>query len=1189
MADVKWTPDQERAIKSRGNILVSAAAGSGKTATLSAKIMNLLRTVPDVSLTQFLIVTFTNAAAAELKERISREITKAASEDKEMLRHKRDVAGADICTIHSFCMKLIRRYFSTLDVSPDFSILDETTAENLKARAMEGVIDDCFRGDFPLGGDGGADIFTLADTVGKTRDAMGLDESMRTLAGKLEAMGYGAEKLRCYAAALLENSEKEFFDTPHGQIIRDEFTAFAAHNSKRLDYLMTEMSLSEMVLEKYMPSAAALKDYLDRIAACRGTYENMRDVVLSYEAVPLSSLSAKHKTDASEEFQVFRKEVSAKLTKLTDRYFSHSVESVNDAAKRTSKILVSCADVISEYRRRYTEMKRERGALDFTDLEELSLKLLVDAEGNPTREALEIGERYRFVFIDEYQDTNFVQDTIFRAVSGKAERFFVGDIKQSIYRFRGAEPEVFSGYRRAWSEDVDDETSHDGYPLGHSIFMSENFRCAEPVIEFANAVSRYMFPYGGIPFSEADCLRYGGVAAGDVPTEVCLIDHSRNAKGSDSVSVSEAEYVSHRIYRLIKEENYKPSDIAIILRSANTSGGEFEAALKEKGIPVKRVGGSDFAEEPEVMLCLNILRTVTNPMKDISLAGAMFSSVFGFSMEQLTMLRLGDGDRPLYASVERVAAEDTPLGEKCRNFITRLGDLRRAERGMSADRFIEHVYAELKLFDAPEVRERLFGEKHLRMLHELARSYEAGGFGGLYGFLGALDDQLEAGQLTTEGKNDENGVTIVSIHKSKGLEYRLCFLSECGKERNTMDEKRGLLFDKELGIGLRLPDPGGLVLCGNLIREALCLKMAREAAMEEMRTLYVAMTRAKERLIVTANTNVSPEEELSRAEKLSRFTDEYQVLHASRMIDIILRSLATDSRAKPIYTVIHKDTELERGESVSFEEKTAELSASPEEISRIRRNIGFVYPGAHMVNIPSKLSVSALYPTILDGEDESVSLTLDGEAVAGGDRAKVEREAMPRPRFMTGEAAVSGADRGTATHVFLQFADMERVRRDGVKRELERLVECGFVTAGMAALVNRAQAEHFAFSGIVTRMLASRKCMREFRFNVRLPAENFTDDEALKAVLAEGGEKLTVQGVFDCVFEDGDGKLVLVDYKTDYITPEEMNNREAAYRKLRERHSRQLGYYKEAVRLIFGRYPDETYLYSLPLGETVSI
>ena len=259
MADVKWTPDQERAIKSRGNILVSAAAGSGKTATLSAKIMNLLRTVPDVSLTQFLIVTFTNAAAAELKERISREITKAASEDKEMLRHKRDVAGADICTIHSFCMKLIRRYFSTLDVSPDFSILDETTAENLKARAMEGVIDDCFRGDFPLGGDGGADIFTLADTVGKTRDAMGLDESMRTLAGKLEAMGYGAEKLRCYAAALLENSEKEFFDTPHGQIIRDEFTAFAAHNSKRLDYLMTEMSLSEMVLEKYMPSAASTK------------------------------------------------------------------------------------------------------------------------------------------------------------------------------------------------------------------------------------------------------------------------------------------------------------------------------------------------------------------------------------------------------------------------------------------------------------------------------------------------------------------------------------------------------------------------------------------------------------------------------------------------------------------------------------------------------------------------------------------------------------------------------------------------------------------------------------------------------------------------------------------------------------------------------------------------------------------
>ncbi len=1189
MADVKWTPAQERAIKSRGNILVSAAAGSGKTATLSAKIMNLLRTVPDASLTQFLIVTFTNAAAAELKERIGREITKAASVDREMLRHKRDVAGADICTIHSFCMKLIRRYFSVLDVSPDFSILDEANANNMKAHAMESVVDDCFRGDFRVGLDGGADIFTLADTVGKTKDAMGLDMAMRTLAKNLDSMGYGEDKLREYAVSLEENAYREFFDTPHGQIIRDEFVSFATHNSVRLACLMAEMAESAVVVEKYMPSAAALKEYLDRIASCRGTYTDMRDVVSSYEAVPLGRLSAKDKTDAAEEFQDFRKEVTVKITKLADRYFSHSAESVTDASVRTAKIIRSCADVIGEYHRRYTEMKRERGVLDFSDLEELALKLLVDSDGNPTREALEIGERYRFVFIDEYQDTNYVQDNIFRAVSGQAERFFVGDIKQSIYRFRGAEPEVFSGYRRAWSENEDDNTVHEGYPLGHSIFMSENFRCAEPVIEFANAVSRYMFPYGGIPFSEADCLRYGGVAIGDKPTEICLIDHSKNAKGSDSVSVSEAEYVAYRIYRLIKEENYKPSDVAIILRSANTSGGEFEAALKAKGIPVKRVGGSDFAEEPEVMLTLNIFRAIDNPMRDISLAGAMFSSVFGFTMEDLTRLRLGDTECPLYSSVEKAAEEDTPLGEKCRNFTARLTELRRAERGMSADRFVEHVYAELNLFDAPEVKERLFGETHLHMLHELARSFETGVFGGLYGFLGSLDDQLESGQLTTEGKNDENGVTIVSIHKSKGLEYKLCFLSECGKERNTQDEKKNLIFDKELGIGLRLPDPGGLVLCGNLIREALCAKMAREAAMEEMRTLYVAMTRAKERLIVTANTNTSPEEELSRAANLSRFTDEYSVLHASRMIDVILRSLVNDERAKPVYTVIPKDTELEFDGKVSFESGGEETKISPEEINRIRENIAFVYPNSHMANIPSKLSVSALYPTVLDSEEESVALTVDSEEDTSAEKARHDRGAMPRPRFMTGETAATGADRGTATHVFLQFADLTLIRREGVRRELERQVEKGFITPEMASLVNRAQAEHFAHSGLVDRMLTSRKTVREFRFNVLLPAENFTDDESLKRVLSEGDEMLTVQGVFDCVFEDSDGKLVLVDYKTDYITPEEMKNREAAYRKLRERHSRQLGYYKEAVKLIFGRYPDETYLYSLPLGETVSI
>lgn len=1195
MADVKWTPAQERAINSRGNVLVSAAAGSGKTATLSAKIMYLLRNVPDVSLGQFLIVTFTNAAAAELRERIGREITKAASADKDMLRHKRDLASADICTIHSFCMKLVRRYFSLLNVSPDFAILDEITAEALKARAMESVVDDCFRGGIDPGRSGGVDIFSLADTVGKTRDAMGLDESLRELAGKLESMGYGVEKLTEYAEALEEYSAYDFFDTPHGKLILKELTSFASHYSRRLAAVMSEMAESQAVTEKYMPSAAALKEHLDRVAAFRGSYREMRGLAGSYEAVPLQKLGTKDKTEAAFEFADLRKEIATKLTKLTDRYLSHSPESVAEASVRTASVLKSCAEVIGEYRRRYTEMKKERGVLDFSDLEELALKLLVDESGNPTREALEVGEGYRFVFIDEYQDTNYVQDRIFRAVSGNAEKFFVGDIKQSIYRFRGAEPEVFSGYRRAWSEDESDVTVHEGYPLGHSIFMSENFRCAEPVIEFANAVSRYMFPYGGIPFSEADCLRYGGVAAGDTPTEICLIDRSRNEKGSEAVSVSEAEYVAYRIYRLIKEEGYAPSDIAIILRSANTSGGAFEAALKAVGIPVKRVGGSDFAEEPEVMLTLNVLRAIDNPMRDISLAGAMFSSVFGFTMEDLTLLRLDGADCPLYSSVLGRAEEDSPLGEKCRSFVNKISDLRRAERGMSADRFIEHVYAYLNLFDSPEVKGRLFGEAHLHMLHELARGYESGIFGGLYGFLAFLDDQLEAGSLTTEGKNDENGVTIVSIHKSKGLEYRLCFLSECGKERNTLDERKGVLFDKELGIGLRLPDPGGLVLCGNLIREAVCAKMAREAAMEEMRALYVAMTRAKERLIVTANTKAVPEDELAVAEKLSGFTDSYQILSATRMIDIILRSLALDSRAKPTYTLIPKDTSLEVSDSISRKSDSAESEISPEELAKIKDNISFVYPNAHMSDIPSKLSVSALYPTILDGEEESeMTLTLDGdgaghEAEKASDEAHRERGAMPRPAFMTGDTAATGADRGTATHVFLQFADLQLIRRDGVRKELERQVEKGFITAEMARLVNRAQAAHFAESEFVTRMLESRQIVREFRFNVLLPAENFTDDSELKALLARDGASLTVQGVFDCVFTDRDGRLVLVDYKTDYITPEEMADREAAYRKLRDRHSRQLGYYKEAVRLIFGRYPDETYLYSLPLGETVSI
>ena len=1194
MSKFNWTDAQRTAIESRGNTLVSAAAGSGKTATLSAKILHLLKE-EDVTLGQFLIVTFTKAAAAEMKERIGREIASASATDKKMAHHMRDVATADICTIHSFCTKIIRANFTTLGLTPDFSVADEASAEVMKARAMEDTVDDFFRGDCKIKTEGACDIFILADTIGKTKDAAGLDAELRKLYDKLISLGTNEEYLISCADKLDLARGKDFATSPWGKVIMEETAEAAAHHLNILGKIRLEMAESPIVVGKYMPAADALYDYLGRIvkAASSGTYADVKGIVTGYEVVKLGNLRAKNKTDASEAFKAEREATKKVFTKIANKYFSASEEDIDLSMERTAAVLRAAADVLRVYAQRYSTLKKERNALDFADLETYALKLLEKEDGTPTEEAYEIGRRYKFVFIDEYQDTNSVQDRIFRAVSTEAEKFFVGDIKQSIYRFRGAEPEVFSGYRRAWHEDGG-ESRIPGYPDGRSIFMSENFRCAEPVIDFVNAVSRRMFPYGGIPFSEADCLVYGGVSKCDTPVEVCLLDGSRR-KSDDEEALSEADYVAGRIRDIIKNGEYRPSDIAILLRSANYSGEDFERALKEKGVPVNRSGGSPFAEEPEVILTLDILRAVDNPMRDIPLMGAMMSSVFGFTLDDIVCVRREKLNCPLYEAIQTYAEGEGELALKCADFTQKLDSLRNSERGMPSDRFIEHMYAECELYDCYEVTSKVNGKENLRRIHDFAKGYESGVFGGLYGFLTFIDEKLATGELTSESEDGASGVTITSIHKSKGLEYPVCFFSECGKERNKKDERQSLMFDKELGLSMRLPDPGGLVMCGNPIRDAVSAKLARDSAMEEMRVMYVAMTRARERLIVTAKCSGTPEKDLAEAREALRFTDRYSVITSNRMIDHVLSALAeNESLSCRVTAVLKGGEEAEIAEiPLNYKEDSAD-EETQYNYNAIVENLDFAYAHSHMTTLPSKLAVSGLYPEVLDGslaEGERVAVIEDlGEAVDTDDSVVLpQEEDMPLPKFISGSVDYDPAEKGTSTHVFLQFADFASLRESGVRGEIERLTEAGFITPKMASMVSVAQVEKFAHSGIVERLLSSPMSVREFRFNVLLPASSFTSDEVMRERFDSDKAEITVQGVFDCVFKDADGKLVLLDYKTDAMSAYELHYPEAGREKLRLRHTRQLSYYAEAVKLLFGRAPDEVYVYSLPLGETVPI
>lgn len=1215
MGKMSWTDAQRRAIDGRGNILVSAAAGSGKTATLTAKIIALLKS-GEYELSQLLIVTFTKAAAGEMRERISRALAEEALVDGAMSRHLRDTASADICTIHSFCTKLLRENFSALGISPSFSVCDDAEAAVMKTRAMESTVDDLFSHRIDAVCDD-ASIFALADTVGATRDAARLDASLRELYDKLCSMGLDEGFLLECAERLDIAAGEDFFASPWGEVLRDRVTSAAEHYHSVLTSLASEMAKSEAVTEKYMPTARAIIDYLEHLTAAssRGSYSEMQRALSSFDPGRLGSLTAKNKTDASESFKSLRDEIKKHFTTAANRYFASSEEDISNSMRGTARCLRSCAAVLAVYSERYTAMKRERGCLDFADLEIMAYRLLVAPDGTPTEAAREISRKYRFVFIDEYQDTNRVQDSIFRAVSLESEKFFVGDIKQSIYRFRGAEPEVFTEYRELWGEsDSDDGSSGEsnsgesaasrGEACGRSIFMSENFRCAEPIVRIVNAVSRRMFPFGGIPFAEEDCLVYGGVSTCKAPVELCLLDGSRRQSADEEV-LSESEYVAERICELLRGGEYRPSDIAVLLRSANKVGDEYVRALASRGVPARLAGGSPFAEEREVILMLDILRAIDDPLRDIPLAGAMLSSVFGFTLDELIAIRRAPrsdtngspADCSVYSSVLRASDGEGALAEKCRELVERLSALRSAERGMSADRFIDHVIRECSLLDCAEVASAPCGRENMLRIRDLALTYESTAYGGLYGFLSFIDEKLAANELTVESSEAQGGVTVISIHKSKGLEFPVCFLAECGKRRNASDERAGLVLHRTLGAAMRLPDESGLVMCGNPIRDAVGLRLGEESAEEGMRVLYVAMTRAVERLFISAKCSSTPQKELSDAAERLRFEDGYSVKNAARMIDHILSAAASDPTLPLKITAVMKSDGAPAVTVLQSASDDAQCERETPNIEQIAENIAFEYQRAHMTDLPSKLAVSVLYPRLLDSDGvdgvggDAVPLAdgvfLNEDSAEEG--APAREESMPLPRFMSGSTDENPAERGSSNHIFLQFADFAAIRRDGAAAELKRLLRDGFMTERMASLVDLPKIERFAASDIVDRFLNARRAYRELRFNLPMEAELFTEDDRLRELYRRDGVKITVQGVFDCVFEDADGRLVLLDYKTDALSRYELTHREAAHDKLRRRHARQVYYYTRAASRIFERELDEVYIYSLSLGECIDM
>lgn len=1207
MSERVWTAAQRAAIDYRGkNLLVSAAAGSGKTATLTERIIRLIadsETHADIS--RMLVVTFTKAAAEELRSRVAaalEELAAANPEDRRISEQLCRVGDATICTMDSFFLGCVKPMFDKVGLPADFRIGDPAELASVRESAMEETVEVFFDS---ADKERSERFLAVAEAIDSARTEDGLDKILLDFEADADRNGIGETELFEYADELSRHADGDILGTHFGDCVFSWLVSGLRHYANVFSDLAEKMSEDEELMKSYVPAAYRAAEYcavcLDA-AEARDT-DRLRALLAD---TPSDKIRTSEPTDESEMFKKMRSELKDFISELNGGFFSESAEVCADVMNRTAEICRGAGEIVGEFRRRNGELKRRKGIADYSDITKMTASLLADADGTPTPYGETVASRYDHVFIDEYQDTSIFQDRIFASVSSKCGRFMVGDIKQSIYRFRGGEPAVFGGYREAWSRGEG----------GDTVFMSENFRCSENVTEFANAVSRYMFPYGGIPFDDGDLLVHARAEIegyAEPPVEVCLIERpSRQLGGRRKAAeqgekkdeepvtpsaVLEAEYVAKRIRHMLDFETLpdgspvKPTDIAVMQRDMKSRIDVIKEVFSRYGIPMNELDDKPLLERPEILLIMCILRAVDNPERDIPLAGAMRSAVFGFDMGQLALIKsiylseVGKGS--LWEAVNHVAynseSADGELCRVCRDFCEKLGEYRTAARVMPAAAFIYRLICEPKLVYAIESEGGVGATDRAMQLYELARAGNAG----LYEFLVYIEHMEKAGPESRDGTSG-GGVSLITVHHSKGLEFPICFLMNCTKKYSRGDSKKHMILDRSFGVALRLPDESGLVRCDNILRRLAVLRALGENSFEEMRVLYVAMTRARERLIVTGVATGGAEKLTGKARMDARFYDEYSVRSKDSWMSIILEALTlygggfasvtavpyerNTEAAEPRETLEVSDgTEMPIAESAATE-STAEAAALGELFAR---RIGFEYGYEHLRNIPSKLTVSRLCPEILDEYDDGAA-ELESESV----------KAPSVPRFMT-DGAYSPADAGSAAHVFLQFCDFERLSTLGVEAELARLTDEGYMSRAQSEAANLDYIEAFRRSGFFKRILSASEVRREFRFNAAIPAGMLTGDEARREALERDGVDVIAQGVIDIVFTDSDGLLVLADYKTDRLTPYELGDRAASSAKLWRRHGDQLGYYALVCEKLFGKRPNETLIYSMPLGDTV--
>lgn len=1153
---MQWTEAQAHTIESRGkNILVSAAAGSGKTAVLIERIKQLILQ-DKVDVDRFLITTFTNAASQEMRERLEQAIRKEMDQpdaDRAFLKRQLDLMyKANIGTFHNFALEVMHRYFYLTELEPGFVIGDEIQVSILKKESVDALFETRFEEDFDrfkaflrkYSGDRNENrlkdnMISLYDELRSVPDYFKWaresaewlrSDNVLSMTGiamfLIQAFYDGLGKARRYfveaADLLADNSvwslaEKAREDVDRLDSLEEIMSLEPEPGVSRWDELDLLFRAGELMGDLKFNTMRAAKDEKD-----------------DYEAV-------------KETVSVLRKKGKKEIDDLKKKYFSRSRTEAETELKSLSGDTAYLVELLEEFEQIFREKKKEKNMVDFDDVMHYASKILDDPMA-----AEEYREKFTYIFIDEFQDSNMLQEIIAGKICRENNLFMVGDVKQSIYKFRLAEPEIFRSKYELYKKEEETQSE--------KIDLNNNFRSKKNVTRTVNTVfEKVMEDYD--EDARLHCTapeEYPGY-----PTRVTIIDRSDEAELEDGDMLESTDREIATIARIVSENkgqsifdvkkqverSVEYRDIVILSRNRHTIPA-IEKALNDQGIPAFGENPGGYFESVEIEIFVNLLKVIDNIRQDIPLISVMHSPIFDFTAKELAKIRIAFREGSFYQAIRSYAETpvEVPLQEKVRKMLEQLTYWKQLRRTVSLEELLRVLLYETGYYDycsgLPVGKQRIF---NLRMLVEKAATFEESNYTGLYGFLSYIDamkkNNLSMGEAKTIGEN-EDVVRIMTVHKSKGLEFPVVILAGAGRTIRFRGSGSSMEMHKDCGIGLPLVNREEGWHKKTLLQRVIEGKKAAEELEEEVRILYVALTRAIDRLEIVGTVKDLDSLDEEQAGKRSFLDMVYAPLKLTGE-EICVEHLASEEGADELQetgTSRHHSTKDLIQQLQRTAQRAADYQLTAEEQSRmeqINAGLSYQYPYSDAVKVKSKYSVTEL---------------------AGGSTVSSDEILLQKPEFTREHEGLTAAQRGSAMHLVMEHLDFAKALEHGgsyIRETVEKLRSTGAFSEQEAKAIRIDQIQGFFAAPTGRRAAQARTLQKEREFILQKDVS---------------GTQAIVQGIIDCFFEEEDG-MVIIDYKNSYV------GSEAEEEELRQRYGEQLALYKEALEASWGRPVKETWLY----------